>query len=61
MSAQVGCVGVVLEAGDFFAAVDLVAFLADIAAIYDYEMCLEDVLKNDRRMEEAAGDGSSGG
>jgi len=61
MSAQVGCEGAVLEAGAFFAAVDLVAFLADIAAIYDYEICLEDVLKDDRRMEEAAAHGSSGG
>jgi hypothetical protein len=60
MSAQVGCVGAVLEAGDFFA-VDLVAFLVDIVAIYDYEICLEDVLKDDRRMGEAAGNGSSGG
>ena len=62
MSAQVGCVGVVLEAGDFFAVVDLlVAFLVDIVAIYDYEICLEDVLKDDRRMGEAAGNGTSGG
>ena len=62
MSAQVGCVEVPLEAGAFFAAVDLVVvFLADIVAIYDYEICLEDVLKDDRRMEEAAGNGSSGG
>lgn len=60
MSAQGGCVGVALEVGDFFA-VDLVVFLADIVAIYDYEICLEDVLKDDRRMEEAAGNGSSGG
>lgn len=59
MSAQVGCVAV-LEAGDFFA-VDLVAFLVDIVAIYDYKICLEDVLKDDRRMEETAGSGSSGG
>ena len=40
---------------------DLVAFLVDIVAIYDYEICLEDVLKDNRRMEEAAGNGSSGG
>ena len=60
MSAQVGCEGIALEAADFFA-VDLVAFLADIVAIYDYEICLEDVLKDGRRMEEAAGGGSSGG
>lgn len=59
MSAQVGCVAV-LEAGDFFV-VGLVAFLVDIVAIYDYKICLEDVLKDDRRMEEAAGYGSSGG
>lgn len=39
----------------------LVAFLVDIVAIYDYKICLEDVLKDDRRMEEAAGYGSSGG
>ena len=45
---------------DFFEA-GLVDFLADIVAIYDYEICLEDVLKDDRRMEEAAGNGSSGG
>ena len=49
MSAQVGCAAV-LEVGDFFV-VGLVAFLADIVAIYDYEICLEDVLKDDRRME----------
>lgn len=61
MSAQEGCEGAVLEAGDFFAVVDLVAFLVDIVAIYDYEICLEDVLKDDRGMEEAAGNGSSGG
>ena len=44
---------------DFFAG-DLVAFLVDIVAIYDYEICLDNVLKDDRRMEEAAGNGSSG-
>ena len=60
MSAQVGCEGAVLEEGDFFVA-GLVDFLADIVAIYVYEICLEDVLKDDRRVEEAAGNGSSGG
>jgi hypothetical protein len=60
MSCQVGCVGADLETEDFFA-VDLVAFLADIVAIYDYEICLENVLKDDRRTEKAAGGGSSGG
>ena len=60
MSAQVGCEGTALETADFFA-VDLVAFLADIVAIYDCEICLEDVLKDDRRVEEPAGGGSSGG
>jgi len=60
MSAQVGCEETVLEVADFFAA-GLVVFLADIVAIYDYEICLEDVLKDGRRMEEAAGGGNSGG
>ena len=61
MSAQVGCEGTALETADFFAAVGLMAFLADIVAIYDHDICLEDVLKDDRRVEEAAGGGSSGG
>jgi hypothetical protein len=57
MSAQVGCEGAALEAVDFFAA----DFLADIIAIYDYEICLEDVLKDGQRMEKGAGGGNSGG
>jgi hypothetical protein len=60
MSAQVGCAETVLEVAVFFAA-GLVVFLADIVAIYDYEICLEDVLKDGQRMEEAAGGGKSGG
>ena len=60
ISAQVGCGGAGLEAVDFFA-VDLVNFLADIVAIYDYEICLENVLKDGQRMEKGAGGGNSGG
>ena len=60
MSAQVGCEGADLEEADFFTGV-LVAFLADIVAKYDYDIRLEDVLRDGRRMEEAAGGGSSGG
>ena len=47
MSTQVGCEGAALEVAVFF--VDLVDFFADIVAIYDYEICLEDVLRDDRR------------
>jgi len=60
MSAQVGCEGAALEAAGFFA-VDLVVFLVDIVAMYDYKIRLEDVLKDSRRAEEMAGGGDSGG
>ncbi len=60
MSAQVGCEGAALEVAGFFA-VDLVIFLVDIVAMYDYKMRLEDVLKDSRRVEEMAEGGSSGG
>ena len=59
MSAQVGCDGAALVA-DFFVA-GAAGFLADIFAIYDWEICLEDVLKENRRMEKEVEAGSSGG